>query len=242
MIKTNELWNLEYEDGGGMLSLGTAEQMNDQRSKGLLDPKSSLLFRIQAETYEEAKAVQNIKLGWSPYVPNGKPASCPNGCGGVFYPAGYHECPNCGLISPDQCKRVREAEEGEETPPVHAVIKFAENTDTPSLSIDAYVPEDHTDFSCTIGLTIGPASEQGGEQFYLNACSPKWLARACEKGGIIWGRHHLIVAEYNLKAIMVVITKLVERHSGESWKDVAEKLGRFASWEFEDYRPSGPGQ
>jgi hypothetical protein len=239
MIKTYEVWNLEYEDGGGMISLGTTQQMDDERSRGLLDPRSELMFRIQAETYEEAKAVQNIKLGWSPYVPNGKPAYCPNGCGGVFYPAGYHECPNCGLISPEQCKQVwetQEAEEPEEDAPVHAAIKFIENTDTPSLSINAYVPEDPTDFSCTLGLTIGAASENGGEQFYLTVCSPKWLARACEKDGFIWGRHRLIVPEYNLKSITAVVTKFVERRSGESWKEVAEKLSRFASWEFEGYQ------
>jgi hypothetical protein len=216
--------------------------MDDERSRGLLDPKSKLMFRIQAETYEEALAVKNVKLGWSPYFPNGEPAFCPNGCGGVFYPAGFHECPNCGLISPEQCRQSLDAQEAREEGdaaeigPVRAMIKFVENADTPSLSVSAYFPEDPSDFRCTIGLTIGPATGDGGEQFYLTVCSLKWLAKACEKSGFLWGRHHLIVPEYNLKTIMSVVTKFVDRCSGESWKEVAEKLSRFTSWEFEDYR------
>ena len=73
-MKTYEVWSLEYEDGGGSLSLGTSEEIEDQRSKRLLDPNSRMIFRIQAETREEALAVRNTKFGWSPYVPNGKAA------------------------------------------------------------------------------------------------------------------------------------------------------------------------
>src|SRR5260370_15003962 len=111
MTKTYEVWNLEYEDGSGMISLLTSEQTEDERSKGLVDPKSRLMFRIQAETYEEALAVRNMKLGWSPYIPNGQAAWCPNGCGAVFYPAGHHECPNCGLISPEQYEQAWKPQE-----------------------------------------------------------------------------------------------------------------------------------
>jgi len=236
MMKTYEVWNLQYEDGGGLISMRTTEQVEDERSKGLLNPKSLLMFQIQAETYEEAMAVRNIKLGWSPYVPNGEAALCPNGCGGVHYPDGYRECPNCGLISTEHSVGALESEKAQDRSPVRAAIKFVENADTPSLNPIAYVPEDPTDFACTFGLTIGPANGQGGEQFYLTVCSPKWLSRRCEKDGFVWGRHHLIVSEYNLKAITGTITRFVERCSGESWKEVAAQLSRFASWEFEDYK------
>jgi len=46
----------------------------------------------------------------------------------------------------------------------------------------------------------------------------------------------LILPEYNLKTIMKIVTKFVENCSGESWKIVALKLSRLASWEFEDYK------
>src|SRR5882724_489413 len=83
MVKTYEVW-IDKDVDGSMLSSGTAEQMEDQRSKGLLGAKPRLLFTIQAETYEEMLAVRNIQLGWSPYVPNGRPAHCPT-CSAIFY-------------------------------------------------------------------------------------------------------------------------------------------------------------
>lgn len=64
---------------------------------------------------------------------------------------------------------------------------------------------------------------------------PELRGRACENDGFVCGCHHLIVAEYKLTAITAVITKFVERCSGESWAEVASKLSRIAAWEFEDY-------
>jgi hypothetical protein len=83
---------------------------------------------------------------------------------------------------------------------------------------------------------IGPANANSEELFYLTVSSPKWLARAVERDGFVWGRHHLIVLHYDLDRITAIITKFVERCSGESWPVVAEKLARIASWKFEDYR------
>jgi hypothetical protein len=57
MMKTYEAWNQQDEDGSGMIYLLTSERMEDERSKGLVGPNSRLMFRIQAETYEEALAV-----------------------------------------------------------------------------------------------------------------------------------------------------------------------------------------
>jgi Immunity protein 8 len=119
---------------------------------------------------------------------------------------------------------------------IRAKIKSIEITEAPDLNPTAYVPDDYVDFVCTFGLTIGPGDGEGGELFYVTVCTPKWLVKACEKDGFIWGRHHLIVPEYSLKAITAIITKSVERCSGESWQEVASKLSRTASWEFEDYR------
>lgn len=120
---------------------------------------------------------------------------------------------------------------------IQAKIKSIEITEVPDLDPAKFTVEDPEDFCCTFGLTIGPANSEGGELFYLTVCSPKALAKAAEKDGFLWGRHHLIVPEYNLKAITGIITKFVERCSGDSWTEVATKLNRIASWEFEDYKP-----
>lgn len=240
MIRTYEVWVYTCEDGSWSYTLGTPEQIEEQQSKGILEPGAQLRFRIQAETYEEARAVENIKFGWSPYIPNGPAASCPNGCGGFFYPAGYAQCPNCGTISGEDCVKALTALETEarqsDHGPIRPAIKSIESVNDPSHDIRSYVPEDPTDFVCTIGLTIGPANGLGAEQFYLTVCSPKWLQRACKKDGFVWCRHHLVVQEYDFRKIMSIIDELVARFSGESWKEVAEGLNRFTSWEFEDYQ------
>ena len=117
------------------------------------------------------------------------------------------------------------------------IIKSIEITEVPDLNPTAYTPDNYDDSACTFGLTIGPNEGEGGELFYLTVCTPKWLVKGCEKDGFVWGRHHLIVAEYNLKVITAIITRFIERCTGESWQEVALKLSRITNWEFEDYRP-----
>jgi len=62
-------------------------------------------------------------------------------------------------------------------------------------------------------LTIGPSDGDGGEISCLTVCTAKWLMKACEKDGFVWGRHHLIVPEYNLETITALRS---------SWSDLLE--------------------
>ena len=82
MRKTYEMWE-EFKEGISIhfLQKGGAQALQKKR---MLDPSATLKLRVQADTYEEALALFYMKLGWAPYVPNGDPAPCPNGCGGVF--------------------------------------------------------------------------------------------------------------------------------------------------------------
>jgi hypothetical protein len=120
---------------------------------------------------------------------------------------------------------------------IRAKIKSLEIIEVPDLDPAKYVPDDFEHFGCTFGLTVGPADSEGGELFYLTVCSPNWLATQCKREGFMWGRHHMIVPEYDLKAITAIVTKFVENCSGDSWPEVAAKLSQIAAWEFEDYKP-----
>jgi hypothetical protein len=115
-----------------------------------------------------------------------------------------------------------------------AKIKAIEITEVPDLNPQACKPDDPEDFCCTFGLTIGPADAGGGELFYLTVCTPAWLAKACARDGFVLGRYHLIVPRYDLEAITRTLTKFIENCSG-AWNDLALRLSRIASWEFEDY-------
>jgi hypothetical protein len=92
---------------------------------------------------------------------------------------------------------------------IRAKLKSIEIADVPNLDPAKFVPDDFEDFSCTFTLRIGTANEDGEDLFNLTVCSPKWLARAVQQDGFIWGRHDLIVPEYNLMAITAILTKFV---------------------------------
>lgn len=100
-----------------------------------------------------------------------------------------------------------------------------------------YVPKEQDNFGFLLQLLIGPENEAGMESFEVTVCTPTWLSTKYEKTEIISGRHCLIVFEYNYDRMMSVINSYVTQCNGNSWKDVALKLARFAKWEFEDYVP-----
>jgi hypothetical protein len=118
---------------------------------------------------------------------------------------------------------------------VRAEIKSIEITEFPSLNPEDYLPDDFEDFQCIFGLQIGPVGSGDSELFHVTVCTPKFLAEACKRDGFIWGRHRLIVLEYNLESITQILVKFVGNYSGKSWHEVATKVSRIANWEFEDY-------
>ena len=54
------------------------------------DAKIIWFYTIQAETFEEAHAIHNLRRGFSPYYPMGEPIECTN-CENYFY-LGSGEC------------------------------------------------------------------------------------------------------------------------------------------------------
>lgn len=64
-------------------------------ANGELQPDCDvMLWRIEAGTWEEAKALQSLRLGWQPHVPAGESGPCPN-CGALHDPEGSGQCWNC---------------------------------------------------------------------------------------------------------------------------------------------------
>jgi len=94
------------------------------------------------------------------------------------------------------------------------------------------------DFSIPLRITAGPAESEGEETFDLTVCSPAALEKECERDGFVLGRHRIIVRDYDFRLLRRIIEKLIARSSGDSWSEVATKIGRIAYWEFEDYEPT----
>ena len=91
-----EAW-LDPADGGA--ALVPATESAGHRTRGLLDPGATLLYRIDAATWEEACAVHHLRQGWEPYRPQGAARPCPR-CGATYYPEGSGECWRCASAGP----------------------------------------------------------------------------------------------------------------------------------------------
>ena len=109
-----------------------------------------------------------------------------------------------------------------------------------SLDVDdltQYIPDDPERFGLSLRLIAGPYSEPGEESFDLVVCTPRWIAENLGEEGTLIGRHHLIVDHYDYVQLRKFVEKYVNQCTGNTWHEVAEKLGRLGKWEFEDYRP-----
>ncbi len=99
-----------------------------------------------------------------------------------------------------------------------------------------YRPKEADQFALVVRLFVGPSSGEGEESFDVTICTPSWLRAECQRDGFIIGRHHLIVLSYDFEFIRRTLTRLVERYSGATWEETADKVSRIGYWEFEDYR------
>lgn len=98
-----------------------------------------------------------------------------------------------------------------------------------------YKPEDPEVFAFLLQISVTAENLQGEEIFDVQVCTPLWLLSKYNKDEVIIGRHLLIVFEYNFSRIKKRIVSYIESCFGETWTEVAQKVGRIGYWEFEDY-------
>ena len=117
---------------------------------------------------------------------------------------------------------------------VFAKVKGIHSLEIPNL--ETYIADDHDVFCIAIRVMVGPRGDEGEESFDIRVYTPGWLAQACERDGFVVGRHFLVVNSYSWDHLRSTLVNLIENCAGESWKEVAEKVGRIGHWEFEDYK------
>lgn len=103
--------------------------------------------------------------------------------------------------------------------------------------LEKYCPDDPVNFGTWIRLMIGPENSTGSESFDILVCTPDWIKVQYEIERAIWGRHMLIVLEYNFDLIKTEVNHYIENCTGSDWGVIAQKLSRIGKWEFEDYVP-----
>ena len=102
--------------------------------------------------------------------------------------------------------------------------------------LELHVPQDQQKFCVLVRAMVGPRGGGGEESFDINVCTLQWLEEQIDREGFVFGTHRLFVKTYDTLQIKKLITKFIERYSGASWREVAEKISRIARWEFEDYK------
>ena len=117
---------------------------------------------------------------------------------------------------------------------VRAELKRLHSPDVHDLR--TYKPENDHNFGLLLQLMVGPYGESGAESFDVLLCTPEWLKQHNKASDLVWGRHLLIVFKYDHDRLFHFLQEYCAQCSGNTWKEIAEKLGRVAKWEFEDYK------
>jgi hypothetical protein len=100
-----------------------------------------------------------------------------------------------------------------------------------------YRPERPDDFGFLLQVFAGPEGGQGEDSFDVVVCTPKWLEQNHACSDVAFGRHYLIVFEYDYDRLFRTVEQCCDAAEGATWQEVAHKLSRLGKWEFEDYCP-----
>lgn len=105
--------------------------------------------------------------------------------------------------------------------------------------LEDYIPTEKNSFGLWVTFSIGPSSEDGGSIYQLLVCTPSWLESKTTKGNIFWGRHMLVIDSFDAKLIKnsvdQLIVELANQFPNDNDDEIAEKIARYAHWEYEDY-------
>lgn len=95
---------------------------------------------------------------------------------------------------------------------------------------------DATETTSTLMVfAAGPLGGPGEETFQATVCTPVGLSALVERDGVVAGRHFLFVERIVTAQVEDFVRDRLRRMDGESWPELAEKIGRLGLWEFEDY-------
>lgn len=112
---------------------------------------------------------------------------------------------------------------------MRARLKALRSDAVPDLS--RYVPAVPDDFAIPLVLEVGPLGLRGRERFELLVVTPRWLERRHGRRGAVPGRGKLVVFEWSFERIRTFLARKIEACTGDTWPEVARKVGRIAEWE-----------
>ena len=112
-----------------------------------------------------------------------------------------------------------------------AELKWLHSPDVEDL--ESYLPDDPACFAIFMQAIVGPAGEDGEESFDFMLCTPSWLAT--RDVPVMLGEHHVIVSKYDYAKVKDFVRDFCAKCEGDTWNEVARRLGALGRWEFADY-------
>ncbi len=107
---------------------------------------------------------------------------------------------------------------------------------SPDVELKEYQPTDPENFCILVQAIIGPKENRGEESFDFMVCTPRWIINELEVSETLWTPYTLYVLTYDYNIVWNEIFRLCNSIVGDTWDEVARAIGRYAKWEFEDYR------
>ena len=95
---------------------------------------------------------------------------------------------------------------------VRAELKSLDSADVVD-GLDRFQPADVTSFALSVGATIGPAGEEGGDLFYFNVGTASWFASNPPPKDFEFLRH-LLVTHWDYELVRRAISDLCLRTQG----------------------------
>jgi hypothetical protein len=114
---------------------------------------------------------------------------------------------------------------------MRARLKALRSDAVPDLA--RWAPADPEAFALPLVLEVGPLGLRGRERFDLLVATPRWLEARHGREGAVLGRGLLLVFGWRYDRVRAFLAKRVEACTGETWPEVARKVGRIAEWEGE---------
>lgn len=99
-----------------------------------------------------------------------------------------------------------------------------------------FSPEITDNFWCTFDFGVGPNNEEGHHDYSVQVGTPRAFDHAIQNQGPMWGRHYIIVNEYDAALIKSVIEQKIEECARETWEETYQILSRYFKWQYEDYK------
>jgi hypothetical protein len=107
---------------------------------------------------------------------------------------------------------------------------------SPDVDLDDFHPDDSANFSFLLQAIVGPADvPDSGESLQFIVCTPQNLEERVAAEAIIFGHALVVVRSSNAQEITEEVRKVIERLQAPTWPELAQKLARLGTYEFEDF-------